>query len=1581
MAALLEKCARTPEPTFEDLVQSALKVSGVDAGGPRWLALMLALSRPVSTETLAEALNVDLAAVVAFAAGLAPGVKITDGAIQFRDEDFETFVRGRVDHADVIAAHDLLADMFLKARASDADAAAHVADHLFAAGRLSEVLQILLNEDSPAGIPDGFRREQVQGRRLDLAARAASKMGDAAAAVRVATRGCDTASRLDTLSRLVESHLDLVARYADVQLLRSHILRERGNKWLGPIFMRLAAALARDPDQHAAARTDLESADAWLRRWMAKRDGEAKHWDIEPEDIAAAAEARYRLDGSDSAINELRRWRPQSLVLDAAAALAARLANELTPTEARDALRTHGVPPSAQGPIVASVASPTVDLDPVWVEEVVAGLISVPAGEPQPWHAWMLDIAVRHVDRSLAASLAKHWASELPSGLWAFSGHVANGTVTLRCHAMAATLEGTDLQVADLVPQSLKPRVSDSGRAEDPRAQDREEWKGLVKPLLAASLLAARAAAGDSNADEVAEFCEEGLASRAERAGHRWFTYDRSYPAWATLVVSAAINTQAPPTVVDRLAEAAERLRRDGAPELWLELAGLLARYGGYDGHAADLCARAATYVRANVYPAPDRLDLIARGADLAASLDPQLGRYLFDQAVDAATGINDDAARILAVHADLANRAAMPQADCRGAAARLVRAAEAVAPHVTESGVVPYVEIAGAAARLDPTTGLAAASRWDDEARVSLASTLPAALVGAVDSQSLPIWQALALDHLISDDGGRLRFHLDIAARLADGGAESKTEARRALARAAGWLRRHLPARHQYTAARLLLDGATALGMGDTVRPTLEPVIGLGAAPVSADGSRLVTSRDWSDDNQPPESAQALLADPASRGWTKLADDVKTLTAAYVYGDELRGFMAASVRTTLHSQRVEALAAVATLPTRNAADTFIVLADCLQLWRDWPGVAAWAEGALPKLLASHLPHLGWHQNPDRLANQLRAFTDSDGIRRAVLNAIPEVRSQLTAHQWQNIAALLGRLCEADDAADALIGLLNDRIPDDKAMNVEQQHSAGPVPMLLWSAFGHPRREFRWRAAHATRELLAHPAPSAVAPLAAALVGCLDEGGTGAFRDPSLHFYKLSASAALLVALQRVAADHPVVLAPYFKDLARHGSSRGLPHAQVRELACQAALSVAEAAGAAGSAVEVLRYLNQPDRWYADRKHLQGSNDRRVSSDGRYDFDPMDTIPYWYGPLARVFDVPVDTIAETAEAWILDRWGMGREDWVTDARELRDERSWQRTSHRQGSIPPEENLRLYMEYHAMMAAAGELADADRPVRVSTWQDNDGDPWASWLRDHLTAPSGWLADLGTAVPPEPELFGHLAPLDADWDAPTTADFDRALGLVDGKLTNVVRVAASIRLSRPGASENTYIWSALVAPAHAEDLQRALAAATDPTDWKLPDENEDQFEVDHGAFQLHGWLTDHYGLGEGLDRHDIYAQDLRMSLPLPGAQFRERTRATYDKAGLALVAQDGTLTARAEQWADPDPGDSREAPVVSSGYRVHVDHIALCRYLAETGRSLILEVQIGRHRSDAGTSGYRVPTSRLYLLDAAGQLTAR
>ncbi|MFC9250401.1 NACHT domain-containing protein [Amycolatopsis thailandensis] len=1569
MTALLEAARRTPTELFDDIVNSALRVSGADAGGQRWLALMLALARPVKVETLAAALGVDSGAVAAFAAGLEPGVRVTGGAIQFRDEDFEAHVRSLVDDADVVTAHGRLADLFLGARMGDVDAAAHVADHLFSAGRLSELVDLVLDEDSPQGITDGFRRQQVQGRRLDLAARAIADVGSAAAAVRLAARACDTASRLDTLSRLVESHLDLVARFADIDLLRTYALRQNRGEWLGPIQMRLAAALSRDSERQASARAALESANAWVRRWMAGRESGTRHWDLTIDDIGAAVEARYRLDGLRAAIAELRRWRPAESVLEAAVVAATRLADEIDSATVREALRRAGVPIVAQGPFLAGAGSPGDTPAGDWIEEVVLALSVAEPGAPRSWQTHVLDLAIRHGDPN-ALALAQHLAGALPTSRWVFRGRDSEGIAALRCHAAVAALTDNAIDLDALVPEQLQPQESRRESGDDQRAHDRREWLGMVKPFAAILHLACRMSAGRATAQELAALVDARLAELATNASRRWFRGDASYHTWAVLAAEAALGVGGPPELLDQIANAAPLLLRDETPALWLDLAEAMSRYSQHAEQAAELCTKAAAYVRGNTYPAPERLELLARAANIAGAVALPVGKQLFDYAIDAATGINDDAAQLLVVHAHLANKAAATLDDRAGTAARLVRIVEDVAPHVTSSEVIPYASVVGAVSRLDVSIGLATSSRWDDEDRIQLAATLPAALTGAVDGGGLTALEALVCDHLIEGDTARLNHQLAVIDQFGSSAAET-AQVRRALTRAATWLRNHVPAYAQPILAKQLLESSTARRIDDYVRTQLEAVVRL-APPASESDS--VQGIAWRRKDSLSKTPQ-LLDRPADRNYATLADDVAALADAHLYGDEIRTFVSNVARNAQPSERVQALAAVAALPKQHAVGTTLpVLAECLTLWRDWPGTTEWAASALPRLLAEYLPDLAWLRDHRELLRQLRTFGDDTELRRAILIALPEARTRLTAYGWQTIAQILGQLCSAADAADALRGLLTDRpVQENKERNAGEADmpDSSPLPRLLWSMFGHPRREMRWRAAHATRELVSQPDRTASEKLVKALIRCLDQTDAGVFRDPSLHFYSMSAAAALLVALERIAIERPAVLTPHQEDLARHATSRDLPHVQIRELARRAVLALANSET---PLTDMLRYANQPTCCRSSREQQHLGSDRIVSADRRYGFDLMDTIPYWYARLARVFDLPVDAIAERAERWIIDRWGLNGDDWMTDARELRDERSWERTSHRHGSIPPEENLRLYLEYHAMMAVAGELVDADQPMSVAQMGIDDGEPWQYWLSSHVAAPGPWRADLRSPVPAEADLFGNLSPLD-QWEVSEIEEFDRALRLRDSQLLDPVLVAGHATLHRPGGYSNTYIRSAIVTPDHAADLQRALAAAPNPTDWKLPDENDKEFEVKHGRFVLSGWLADPFDPRDELDIHDPYAHNLKTTRTLPGNRFRIAASATVDESGLNLVAADHAVIARVEQWADPDPGSTNF--VVSSGSRTFVDRAMLLRYLADSGANLIVEVQIGRHRS----GDYRLPRSHIYLIDPLGHVTRR
>ncbi|MFI5724653.1 AAA family ATPase [Streptomyces cyaneofuscatus] len=1574
MAALLERSERTPQQMFELLLASGLQAGGADAGGERWLAFLLALARPVSMATLASALDVPVEQVTAFAKGLAPGIRLVGERIQFRDEDFETFVRGRVDDEAVVEAHGRLADLFLEQRVTSADAAEYVATHLYMAKRLTELVGLVLAEDSPSGIADGLRREQVQLERVRLAALAVAETGSASDAVRLAARGCDTASRSKSLSELVDSHMDLVARYADVDLLQAYAPRRGDSEWLGPVWMRLAGVLSRDPQRQAETRAALDKAGAWVRRWMASQEKEGRSWNVGADDVAAAAEARYRLDGIEAAIRMLRRWRPASFVVEVTERLAARLAGELDAQTAYDALTLNRVPAHAQAPVLAHLGNAASPPPTAWVDEVTAAVTRVPTTEPHPpWHRKLLDVALRFGDPQSALALAEHWAGELPTSQWAFNSPSSPATITLYSHVASAALSDTQMDAEQLLPASLQPSAQGTGHSYDPHAGEREGWVKRVAPLIAAGLLHVRAVLGQVQAWDVETFCTVGLQNRTELTEYRWFTYDREFRAWATVVACAAIETGAPAAVIDHLADAARGLLRDGAPTLWLDLADVLAECGAHPNTATDLCLKAAQAARQDGYDAVERLELLARSAGIAGTLHSELGRNLFDQAVDAAAGISDESARLLNVYADLAQRADLSAPDRVVTASRLVAALEAVTPHVTEASVIPYEEVLKAVAGLDCRLGLATASRWDDEDRIALPQALPAALEGAVATGALPGGQALALDHLIDDDARRLAFQITLARHLASAGsASSRAAARTALVRAAKWLRLRVPVRAQPRLASQLLGAARSLDQAAAVQSELEPVIAL--APQSRADQSEGLSVTWIGDTEafPGEAAPAALASVSEASWRTLAPDIEAMGTTAPYSHDLVQYLTRVVKAAPMAERFSALDAAVTLSSTDAPAVIETLAGLVEQWRQWPGVETWAKTTVTALLAEHLPDLVWTYNPPRLVRQLRSLGDDPTIRSAILRALPHAQTRLTAFGWQTVAVVLGHLCEPTAAADALTGLL---APHPATTPAYTEPGESPLPALLWSAFGHPRREIRWRAAHAARELLSHQDHATAQPLAAALVACLDRADAAPYRAQALHFYRLSAVSGLLTALHQVARDKPALMREHLAVFVRHATSADLPHAQIRELARRTALALAAPDDPARDQLEA---ANRPDHCSIDRtlKYEYGGG---LSDAGeRYRFDAIDTIPYWFKPLAMVFNLPVDTIARKAETWILDKWGLSEKDWWTDTRELRSERVSARMGHRHGSIPPEESLRLYLEYHSMLAAAGELVDERRPLLIEKWTENEN-PWDEWLAQHVLPDGPWLADLSEPAPAQPYLFLGPGPDDSAWAAPQLTDSKEIFGLMHDDLPASVLVAASMNITWADGSESVYVSSALVRPDRAEDLQRALAAAAEPWDWKLPNEDEFAHEVDHGLFELRGWLRDPASRPENLDEHDPYAQGLRAEGPLPGNAFRRQTHAHPDQDGIQLLAADQAILAQWTQWSDRDPDDAR-AGRTTNGSRVHVTRDALLKYLSTIGYSLIVEVQIGR-RCNKTTARQNDRRSWLYLIHADGRATVR
>ena len=96
------------------------------------------------------------------------------------------------------------------------------------------------------------------------------------------------------------------------------------------------------------------------------------------------------------------------------------------------------------------------------------------------------------------------------------------------------------------------------------------------------------------------------------------------------------------------------------------------------------------------------------------------------------------------------------------------------------------------------------------------------------------------------------------------------------------------------------------------------------------------------------------------------------------------------------------------------------------------------------------------------------------------------------------------------------------------------------------------------------------------------------------------------------------------------------------PHVSIRELARRSALTLhrAKAVELKPGVAEHLEFVNQPVLTRVE-PHQHGASNRFDDRPGaRFRFDSMDTIPYWYEPLGKLFGLSAQDVANKAERWL-----------------------------------------------------------------------------------------------------------------------------------------------------------------------------------------------------------------------------------------------------------------------------------------------------------------------------------------------------
>ncbi|MGF7230370.1 hypothetical protein [Arachidicoccus sp.] len=542
---------------------------------------------------------------------------------------------------------------------------------------------------------------------------------------------------------------------------------------------------------------------------------------------------------------------------------------------------------------------------------------------------------------------------------------------------------------------------------------------------------------------------------------------------------------------------------------------------------------------------------------------------------------------------------------------------------------------------------------------------------------------------------------------------------------------------------------------------------------------------------------------------------------------------------------------------------------------------------------------------------------------------------------------------------------------------------ANQITGFIWSALGSPRSSERWNAVHTVRALAEFNCQDIINEL----IYWMRHDKVDAFGNCKFPFYNLHSRLYLLIALARISLEKPELLAQYKDIFVQYAF--GEPHILIQKFSAEIAVNLSiclgdvyseetlnklKAVGKSNIPTVEMNYNERVDSYWHINKVVNTEYDFYFG----WDFDR-----YWFEPLGRVFGVPGKQVEDIAANVIIEEWGIKEENgYNNDPRVV----IWNRhsnakeTSHDHGSYPRTDNLDFYLSYHSMMVAAARFLEK-MPVAVK--RDRCDSKWDEWISEHvLTCTDGkWLIDYRDQVPlKRPEWISKNK--GDNWRTDISENsFYETLLTTDDNEELWLNIRGGWEEKDNERTESFSIVSALVSKDTSKSLMRALETCSDPYDYKLPDYEESDMEIESGSFELKGWIKDE-SVSKRLDEYDPYADNLDYPYYVIGDDIVSRLNLSVEGDGKVwYLPESCDPTLKCEIWSS-HRGDRDESPS-QAGKRLKASLQFLKHMCSTLNCDVILKIGISReinykYRSKEDKYEYSKPIHKLFILSSNGEL---
>jgi hypothetical protein len=506
---------------------------------------------------------------------------------------------------------------------------------------------------------------------------------------------------------------------------------------------------------------------------------------------------------------------------------------------------------------------------------------------------------------------------------------------------------------------------------------------------------------------------------------------------------------------------------------------------------------------------------------------------------------------------------------------------------------------------------------------------------------------------------------------------------------------------------------------------------------------------------------------------------------------------------------------------------------------------------------------------------------------------------------------------------------------------------------LIWFCLGLPDARDRWRAAHAVRTLAKFGRWKVIDEL----FERLDASGAGPFQDQRLPFFTMHAQQWFLLAIARIALDHPREIRRHRQRLEAIALNDRFPDVGLREPARRALMSCLknERSKAAARTIKKLqkvhvsafrpvrRRINTFGTMSWDRPKTAKKPKAPFHFD--YDFDKHDL-----SRVDNIFGVPTWKIADRCISWIRK--------WDRKIEYMHDFGGRERPSgHSNYTAGAEEGFQSYGAYlarHALALTAGRLL-LTTPLSVDRYTF---DRWDEWLaRYSPTRDDGlWLSDgLGTV----PDFALHDLMADESKGHPKSCG-DQALLRSLAGVSKDGRVAQDLMVDGSWSSPDgvrVNISSALIPSDQAILASRAVVTAPLMDMWLPSLEPGEDNDGDHVRFgrdvaPLEAWITDpHVELK--IDDNDPSGVRDALQRPRPASRIIRSFRLRPEKPWAdSWIAPGKRVAFHSRAWGrQVGVGDRKDS---DSGAALFATRSFLTDFLAAIDRDLLLLIKLQHFR---------------------------